>query len=222
MEPRGRRRFTEYVNCRWLCGLALVLVLSAPASAKMMGPMEIEITGPGIDGAITITNDEVPGMRPETADLLAIGLFGRYSSTFRPPLGRLGPEYRLTYRIDGIFEEGEVAVFKQRLYPFATEGAVVATERQVFQYGDRGRYYEVEGGFQPYPRKLIRLLRGLGFPHAPPDPEVPIAVGLAGSEPAVPAPEAPSLRPGGLVALVSTPILLAALVFLHRRKTQAA
>lgn len=149
-------------------GLALV-----PGTAGAKGARSATISGPGLRTPIElslITSTQPGGVqaprRPEPNELVsAAGLFvARDSSpaqwSARPPAGRLGPHYVITYH--WIIGPGTTTPIHQDLYPLATAGPLTFTPPgQRLAGGQR-----LPGGWYRAGQRLTDLLNLAGIPAA--------------------------------------------------------
>jgi hypothetical protein len=108
----------------------LVVALAGPASAK--GAQDATLTGPGITTPLHIGNDPEG---PTTVNVnRLVEATGTNYAVFRTrpsplesvrPAGRLGPRYRIVYRL--YTGENEATPVRQTIYPFARAGFVTYT-----------------------------------------------------------------------------------------------
>lgn len=146
-------------------GLA-ILLLSAPAEAKLYTTDEVIVQGPGINGELRISSHDWFLRRtkePGTNYVLA-GLFQTGGRVDRPE-GDLGPPYLITYRLTSLFDQSRADV-KEVLYPFAAEGAIFRVSQQTVQLGEFT--LEVEAGWIEAPPNIVRHLQHMGLPTTPP------------------------------------------------------
>jgi len=151
---------------RYLVAAALVaLVLPTLAAAK--GPSSASISGPGLDGPLTIGgNGEETGTALGTLTM-ASGFFEQVfgqspDPTFTTrPRGTLGPRYRIVYVVPGQEVRSRIV---QHVYPYAKPVAV--THMRPGQ-----RFWEVNsthGGWFRAGVALRRMLVQAGLPARPP------------------------------------------------------
>jgi hypothetical protein len=148
---------------------AAALVLPAAALAK--GPSEAAITGPGLDGSVTLTG------LGDGSDV--VNLAGFFPATFgqspdpmlsSPPGGERGPKYTITYTVPGA--EGSDAKIVQDVYPYAKPNPVTYTPSGQRFFATQTSH----GGWYVSTQALRDLLVNAGLPK-----EAPIA-GTGGSD----------------------------------------
>jgi hypothetical protein len=156
-------------------GLLTVLSLVVCGNALAKGPLEAEITGPGLGTPITLGSSG--GMTESPSDPLmelaeAAGFFPAvFERTPDPmlderPSGVLGPRYEITYLVPR--PQGGEDVIVQDLYPYAKPSAATYTEPGQTIFGTeqaRGGWFV---GPSAAPRPLAAMLVDLGLPAAPP------------------------------------------------------
>jgi hypothetical protein len=181
--------------------VALAVVLFWPAAAQAKAPGKAVLTGPGLDGPLTVSSDGMEVWGPAdpvrklcdaTGFCATNGLSGDGAITdpvSDPPAGALGPEYVVDF--DGW---GLAAV-----YPFAEGGPWTKVSGQLVG----------QAGWVRAEANVVPLLRDLGVPLDPPAPAAPA--------PAAPAPSAvaPGIVTAGVVAIVLVPL---AILLLRRRR----
>jgi hypothetical protein len=147
----------------------LALALAGPAAAK--GPDEATITGPGLDGGIVYRSG---GGDPEEGSPFFdfVENVGFFPSVFRQtpdpmldkrPAGRLGPRYKVVYRVPG--PDGGNATIRQDLYPYSSLGVVSYMKPGQSVFG--GREHTRGGWFVAGHASKSVLVAG-GFPRSTP------------------------------------------------------
>jgi hypothetical protein len=142
---------------------AIATALLVPAIALAKGPTSASITGPGFSKKIKVFNDGsggTPGGDLTQQAGFFPAAFGQSPDPMlhRRPAGRLGPRYRIAWRVPG----GAVFLVRQDIYPYARGGAVTYMKpgQPIFDMTTRGGWYR-----DP---QLKRTLVGLGLSaHAP-------------------------------------------------------
>ncbi len=107
---------------------AVLLALVLPALAAAKGPVSASISGPGLDGPLTVTGDgEGPGTALGTL-AMSSGFFAQmFGQTPDPtftsrPARALGPRYKVVYVVPGPNNDSSRVV--QWLYPYAKPAAL--------------------------------------------------------------------------------------------------
>jgi hypothetical protein len=142
--------------------LIAAVALALPAAALAKGPSEAAVTGPGLDGKITLTG------LGDGSDL--VGLAGFFQATFgqspdpmlaSAPQGTLGPKYTITYTVPGPSGDDTIV---QDVYPYATPSPVTYMQPgQRFFGSERTR-----GGWFVSTVGLRTLLANAGLPEEQP------------------------------------------------------
>src|SRR6476659_293575 len=107
-------------------GTLAALAVTAPASAK--GPSTASLSGPGLDGALSVKGEGESGGGTPLGSLVMLGgffpeVFGQSPdpTTRTRPVGDLGPHYRVVYRMPE--RTGEATSF-QEFTPYAKPSPV--------------------------------------------------------------------------------------------------
>ncbi len=146
---------------------AVLVALALPTLAAAKGPSSVSISGPGLDGALSIRGDG-EGSTPLGTLTIASGFFEQVfgqspDPTFSTrPRGVLGPRYTAVYLVPG--PDGIRSRIVQHLYPYAKP--VALTHMRQGQ-----RFWEVDtthGGWYRAPATLKRMLVRVGLPPRPP------------------------------------------------------
>jgi hypothetical protein len=145
--------------------VALVAAL-APASAPAKGASRAEITGPDLDGSITLS---AGGLRSKLGMLAQeTGFYPAVFSQIPDPMlaeqpeGVLGPRYRITWVMPG--PDGLADRIGQDLYPYATPSPVTYVEPRQSVFGTE----RTHGGWYVAARSLRDDLVAVGLPRTPP------------------------------------------------------
>jgi hypothetical protein len=151
---------------RMLAALAAALVLPAAAAAK--GPLEATISGPGLEGAVSVPGDGEGGNGTplgrlvESAGFFPLA-FGQDPdpTTATRPKGDLGPAYTVRFGVPG--PDGKDATLVQTIHPYATPPVSYMAPGQRF-FGGQGTH----GGWLLATDGLKPLLVELGLPESAP------------------------------------------------------
>ena len=139
------------------CALALVGAIASAGPASAKGIQSATISGPGLDDPIDVEVGRLPDLtafwqvipgQPEPPTL-----------TERPPAGRLGPRYTVTWQL--MTDADETTAIHQDLYPLAEGGPLVHTAagQSIFDGTTIGGWYKA-------PIALRDRLHALGVPPA--------------------------------------------------------
>jgi hypothetical protein len=148
----------------------LALALAGPAAAK--GPDQATITGPGLDGGKIVFRSGGGDPTRGSKFFQFVENVGFFPAVFRQtpdpmldkrPAGRLGPRYRVVYRVPG--PDGGNATVRQDVYPYASIGVVsyMKPGQSVFDGRERTR-----GGWYVAGRASRGILVSSGFPSTSP------------------------------------------------------
>jgi len=145
--------------------LAVIAATVAAPAALSKGPSEAAVSGPGLDGTITISGFGEPGSPTPLGTLVDSGGFfpAVFARTPDPmlassPADTLGPRYTVRYTLPGPTERPATIV--QQLYPYATPAPVTYTAPgQPYWKGQRSH-----GGWYQGSAALKRALVGAGLP----------------------------------------------------------
>ncbi|MGH2807885.1 MAG: hypothetical protein ACRDKT_11495 [Actinomycetota bacterium] len=144
--------------------VGLLLLCAAPVEAKMMSLHHVEVTGPGIDGTLSVSRLEFGPIR-HAGSPAAIALEGVQSPFEREPRprGELGPGFVITYVEEFFLDESEIVRLTAYLYPYAEAGPVTYVPG-----GQRKDPFEprreTRAGWLSYPERLVENLRAAGLP----------------------------------------------------------
>ena len=147
---------------------AAVVALALPALAAAKGPASASISGPGVDGPLTVTGDgEGPGTALGTL-AMASGFFAQmFGQTPDPtfasrPNRSLGPRYKVVYDMPGPNDIRSRVV--QSVYPYAKPVALTHMEAgQPFWESER-----THGGWFRAPASLKKMLVRAGLSRTAP------------------------------------------------------
>jgi hypothetical protein len=166
---------------------AIYLSAAAPSAAKAFTLDKLEITGPGLDEPMIVTERQLGRSNGEghpTANLLS-SFLGEYPRTSKHHEW-LGPGYRIEYHFELVVNRNPVnrnprsAVGHQYVYPYAIGGPITFTppDQKIrilpSRLGDSWQI--VEGGWWPFPISIVEQLQRLGLP---PPPETSARVNVA-------------------------------------------
>jgi hypothetical protein len=157
--------------------LLVALVAGAVSGGALAkGPIEAEITGPGLGSPTRIGDRDSfgdedalaphqPIMQLAEAAGFFLASFGGPDVLDRRPAGELGPRYRVEYRVPG--PDGEEFRIVQELYPYAEPDPVsyTAPGQSLFEpEGTRGGWYVAAGSSG---HALLSVLAEAGLPGSP-------------------------------------------------------
>ena len=150
--------------------LLLTALVSAllPAAALGKGASEATITGPGLDGPITLAGEGQAGGELLMAIAEAAGFFPAVFAQSPDPMfdqrpaGELGPKYTVEYVMPG--PNGEADTIVQDIYPYASPSLVSYVEPLQKYWSDQ----QTRGGWYVASAELKDLLVTAGLPPTAP------------------------------------------------------
>jgi hypothetical protein len=148
--------------------LSMVAFAVPTARVDAKGPIQLVVSGDGIDGAIVVRATDRPGRwwtLVEAARFLEFGA-GSDAVALRQsgdvaPGSDLGTRLRLTWIVPGGGDDGETSRLSQDLYPFARGGARLYSPADQTVYG-----HPLAAGWRRVDSNVITLLRRFGVPVA--------------------------------------------------------
>jgi hypothetical protein len=139
-----------------------VIASATPAAAKLFGVDYAELTGPGLDRPLRLSDEQFVGTNRRGSRSLS-AILGD-SKRLPPPPGTLGPRFELELHLEVAMPEQRRVVFRAYLYPHAAAGPVSFTPPgQTWIIPGSGRE-EIAPGWSRFPARLLGKWRRLGLP----------------------------------------------------------